>query len=85
MSGEYIGFSAFAEGVLAKLNDAWPGFNLDIGKVVSNDTDVCVFMNVIAENLEANSMHHSVVKDGLEIEFNVYDDSQLMAAAIQIK
>ncbi len=45
----------------------------------------CVFIKVTAENLEANSMHHFVVKDGLEIEFNVYDESQLMAATIQIK
>ena len=42
LSGEYIGFSAFAEGVRAKLNEAWPGFNLDIEKVVSNETDVWI-------------------------------------------
>jgi len=51
---------------------------------VSNETDVCVFLNVTADGLSSKSLHHFVVKDGLEVEFNFYDDSQLMAAAIKI-
>ena len=42
MSGVYIGFDAFQEGILSKLNTAWPGFNLEIQKGVSNETDVVV-------------------------------------------
>ena len=83
-SGTYIGFKEFADGILSRLNDAWPNFNLDIEKVVSNETDVCVFLNVTADGLSSKSIHHFVVKDGVEVEFNFYDDSQLMAAAIKI-
>ena len=32
-----------------QLNKVWPGFNLNIEKVVSNETDVCVFVNITAE------------------------------------
>ena len=32
--GTYHGFPAFLEGVLSKLNDAWPGFVPEIDKVV---------------------------------------------------
>ena len=84
LSGVYIGFDAFHEGILSKLNTAWPGFNLEIQKVVSNVTDVVVFLKLTATNLESRSIHHFVVKDGLQVEFNIHDDSQLAAAAIQI-
>ena len=36
LPGVYIGFDAFHEGILSKLNTAWPGFNLEIQKGVSN-------------------------------------------------
>ena len=42
LSGVYIGFDAFQEGILSKLNTAWPGFNLEIQKGISNETDVVV-------------------------------------------
>ena len=83
LSGTYIGFQSFLENVLAKLDKAWPGFNLDIEKVVSNETDVCVFVNITAENLNSKSIHHFVIKDGLEVEFNLYDDSQKMSQAMK--
>ena len=84
LSGVYIGFDAFHEGILSKLNTAWPDFNLEIQKVVSNETDVVVFLKLTATNLESRSIHHFVVKDGLQEEFNIHDASQLAAAAIQI-
>ncbi len=83
LSGTYIGFEEFAAKFLSKLNDAWPGFNLEITKVVADETDVCVFVHITAEGLSTNSIHHFVVRDGLEVEFNFYDDSQQMAAALQ--
>ena len=52
-------------------------------KVVSNETDVCVFVNITAENLNSKSIHHFVIKDGLEVEFNFYDDSQKMSEAMK--
>ena len=83
LSGTYIGFQSFLENVIAKLDKIWPGFNLDIEKVVSNETDVCVFVNITADNLNSKSIHHFVIKDGLEVEFNFYDDSQKMAEAMK--
>ena len=82
LSGEYVGFDAFASEVLAKLETTWPGFNLDITKVVAEGVDVCIFLKVTANNLESYSIHHFVVEDGLETEFNIYDDSQRMAEAM---
>ena len=83
LSGEYHGFSSFASNFLAKLNTVWPGFSLEIEKVVSNKTDVCVFVKITADNLSTCSIHHFVVENSLEVEFNIYDDSQVMAASMQ--
>ena len=54
---------------------------MEIQKVVSDETDVCVFVKITAEGLSTESIHHFVVQDGLEVEFNIYDDSQRMAEA----
>ena len=59
------------------------GFNFDTEKVISNETDVCVFVNITADNLNSKSIHHFVIKEGLEVEFNFYDDSQKMAEAMK--
>ena len=83
LSGSYIGFQSFLENVLSKLDQVWPGFTLDIEKIVSNETDVCVFVNIKAENLDSKSIHHFVIKDGLEVEFNLYDDSQKMSEVMK--
>ena len=40
LGGEYSGFDDLLNNMLAKLNDAWPGFNLSVDNVVSNDTEV---------------------------------------------
>ena len=82
LSGEYHGFASFASNFLAKLGTVWPGFSLQIEKVVSNKTDVCVFVKITADNLTTHSIHHFVVENGLEVEFNIYDDSQVMAASM---
>ena len=81
LSGVYVGFQEFAEKFLSKLNETWPSFNLEIEKVVADTTDVCVFVNITADGLSTKSIYHFVVKDGLEVEFNIYDDSQSMADA----
>ena len=43
LSREYIGFDFFAINFLGKLEKTLPGFSLEIEKVVSNETDICVF------------------------------------------
>ena len=81
LSGTYIGFQEFTEKFLSKLDETWPGFDLEIQKVVSDETDVCVFIKITEEGLSTESIHHFVVQHGLEVEFNIYDDSQRMAEA----
>ncbi len=38
LGGEYIGFQDLLTNMLAKLNDAWPGFSLGVDKVVASFT-----------------------------------------------
>jgi len=35
--------------MLARLNDAWPGFNLSVDNFVANVTEVCGFYTVTAD------------------------------------
>ena len=44
LSGVYVGFRNLLKIFLSKLNETWPGFNLEIEKVVADTTDVCVFL-----------------------------------------
>jgi hypothetical protein len=62
---EYLGFEAFLERNLSKLDTAYPGIKMDIEKVVSNSTDVIVFLKVTYADVEACSVHHFLVQDGL--------------------
>ena len=55
--------------------------------MVGSDSEK-VDLNVLAQlddrvRVYTKSIHHFVVKDGLEVEFNFYDDSQKMAEAMQ--
>ena len=59
------------------------GFNFDTEKVISNETDVCVFVNITTDNLNSEPIHHFVIKNSLEVEFNFYDNSQKMSEAMQ--
>ena len=40
-------------------------------------------MNISAEYLKSKLMHHIVIKNGLEVEFNLYDDSPKMYQAMK--
>ena len=76
LGGEYVGFEDLATNMLARLNDAWPGFNVSVDNIVSNDTDVCAFCTFTADGeLSGKGVHHFVVKDGLEVSFDLYWDS----------
>ena len=46
LSGSYVGFQSFLENVLSNLDNVWPGFNLDIEKVVSNETDAVSYTHL---------------------------------------
>jgi len=65
LGGEYHGFNDLLGNMLAKLNDAWPGFNLSVDNVVSNATDVVVFCTFTADGgISGKGVHHFVVQDG---------------------
>ena len=52
--------------------------NRELGQIniVSNDTDVCAFCTFTADGeLSGKGVHHFVVKDGLEVSFDLYWDS----------
>jgi ketosteroid isomerase-like protein len=44
LGGEYIGFPDLLTNMLAKLNDAWPGFSLGVDKVVADDKTFACFV-----------------------------------------
>ena len=72
--------------MLARLNDAWPGFNLSVDNFVANVTDVCVCCTVTADlGLMGKAVHHFfVVENGLDVSFDRYWDSAYWAAHCKI-
>ena len=82
LSGEYRGFDDFLNNFLAHIPVKFPNFNLDILNVTAEDDRVLVNVHYTADNLDAESVHMFIVKDGLETEFHLFDDSQKMAAAL---
>ena len=82
LSGEYHGFDDFLANFLTQLPIKFPNFNLDILNVTAEDDRVHVRVHYTADNLDAQSVHMFVVKDGLETEFDIFDDSQKMASAL---
>ena len=82
LSGEYHGFDAFLVNFLAQIPTKFPNFDLNISNVTAEDDRVHVNVHYTADNLDAHSVHMFVVKDGLETEFHVFDDSQKMAMAL---
>jgi ketosteroid isomerase-like protein len=82
LSGEYRGFDDFLANFLAQIPIRFPNFNLDILNVTAEDDRVHVRLHLTADNLDAESMHCFVVKEGLETEFDIFDDSQKVAAAL---
>ena len=82
LSGEYRGFDDFLNNFLAQIPVKFPNFNLDILNVTAEDDRILVNVHYTADNLDAESVHMFIVKDGLETEFHLFDDSQKMAAAL---
>ena len=82
LSGEYHGFGDFLANFLAHIPVRFPNFNLEILNVTAEDDRVHVRVHLSADNLDSEAMHCFVVKDGLETEFDIIDDSQKVAAAL---
>ena len=85
LGGEYHGFEDVLSNMFSKLNDAWPGFDINIDKTVSNETDVVVFLTVTADGgLSGKAVHHFVVEDGLEVSFNIFNNSEYWGKHCQL-
>jgi len=82
LSGEYHGFDDFLNNFLAKIPIKFPNFDLDILNVTAEENRVIVHVKYTADNLDAESVHMFVVEDGLQTEFRLVDDSQIMAKAL---
>jgi len=82
LSGEYHGFDDFLNNFLAKIPTLFPNFDLDILNVTAEENRVIVHVKYTADNLDAESVHMFVVEDGLQTEFRLVDDSQIMAKAL---
>ena len=82
LSGEYRGFEDFLGNFLAQIPVKFPNFSLEILNVVAEGDRVYLHVHITADNLDTESVHMFVVKDELETEFHIFDDSQKMAKAL---
>ncbi len=82
LSGEYNGFDDFLTNFLVQIPTKFPNFDLQILTVTAEDDRVHVHVRYAADNLDMQSVHMFVVKDGLQTEFHIFDDSQKIAMAL---
>ena len=82
LSGEYRGFDDFLGNFLAQIPVKFPNFSLEILNVAAEGDRVYLHVHITADNLDTESVHMFVVKDDLETEFHIFDDSQKMAKAL---
>jgi ketosteroid isomerase-like protein len=82
LSGEYRGFEDLLLNFFAQIPVRFPNFNLEILNVTTEDERVQVRVHLTADNLDSEAMHCFVVKNGLQTEFDIFDDSQKIATAL---
>ncbi len=81
-SRDYKGFSDWCDNFLVHLPINYPNFNLDILNVVSEGKHVHVRVRYKADNLDTEAVHMFVVENELQVEFIIFDDSQMIAEAL---
>ena len=82
LSGEYRGFDDFLGNFLAQIPVKFPNFSLEILNVSAEGGRVYIHVHITADNLDTEAVHMFVVKDDLETEFHIFDDSQKVATAL---
>ena len=82
LSGEYRGFDDFLRNFLTQLLVKFPNFSLEILNVAAEGDRVYLHVHITADNLDTEAVHMFVVKDDLETEFHIFDDSQKIATAL---
>ena len=83
LSREYHGFDDFLNNFLAQIPVRFPNFNISILSVTAEEDRVHVYLHYTADNIDAHSVHMFVVKDGLQTEFILFDDSQKVSTALE--
>tara|TARA_B100001750_G_C14925085_1_gene311236 strand:- start:87 stop:458 length:372 start_codon:yes stop_codon:yes gene_type:complete len=81
-SGTYNGYNDWLARMLSQVPVKLPGFNLEILNVVSEEDKVFLHVHITAKNIDANAVHMFTVKDGLQTEFRIFDDSQKISKAL---
>ena len=82
LPGTYNGFDEFLNKFLSQIPIRFPNFSLSIENVIAENDRIHVKVHYTADNLDAESVHMFVVQDGLETAFELFDDSQKIAAAL---
>ena len=81
-SGTYNGYNDWLTRMLSQIPEKLPGFNLDILNVSAEGDKVYLHVHVTANNLDMHAVHMFTVKDGLQTEFRIFDDTQKLSAAL---
>jgi len=81
-SRTYQGFDDWRDNFLVHLPTNYPNFDLEILYVIAENDRVHVQVKYTADNLDAEAVHMFVVKDGLQTEFSLFEDSQKISAAL---
>ena len=81
-SGEYRGFSDWCDNFLIHLPVNYPNFDLSIIDTISEGNHVHVRVRYKADNLDAEAVHMFVIENELQVEFTIFEDSQIIAEAL---
>jgi len=81
-SGTYNGYNDWVSRMLSQIPEKLPGFNLNILNASSEADKVFIYVHVTAKNLDMHAVHMFTVKDGLQTEMRIFDDSQKISAAL---
>lgn len=82
-SRDYQGFEDWRDNFLVHLPSNYPNFDLEILYMVAEGDRVHVHVKYTADNLDAKAVHMFVVKDGLQTEFLLFEDSQKISVALE--
>ena len=81
-SGTYNGYNDWVARMLSQIPEKLPDFNLNILNASSEADKVFIYAHVTAKNLDMHAVHMFTVKDGLQTEMRIFDDSQKISAAL---
>ena len=81
-SGTYNGYNDWLTRMLSQIPEKLPDFNLDILNVSAEGDKVYLHVDVTAKNLDMHAVHMFTVKDGMQTEFRIFDDTQKLSAAL---